>query len=152
MIITFVVPSIPIAQPRQRQRVIASGGRAFAHNYTPTNSPVNAFKAAVQFAAANAYSGPPLDCPLQLAATFVFPRPKAMRWKMKPMPRLWQAGKPDVDNLMKSVSDALNGVLYVDDSRIVSAILRKQIAAGDEQPHCVITITELNTDAAGGAG
>lgn len=141
--IHFTVPTIPVAQPRQRHRVVSSGGRTFASNYTPKNDPVNAYKAAVQLAAREAYSGPPLDGPLALLAIFVFPRPKAMRWKTKPMPRVPHCGKPDADNLIKSLTDALNGLTIVDDSRFASVVAAKWIAEGDEQPHCVVTISEL---------
>lgn len=142
--IRFTVPAIPVAQPRQRHRVIHSGGRAFAHNYTPKNDPVNAFKAAVQMAAAQIHHGAPLAGPIEMALTFVMPRPKAMLWKSKPMPRVHDVRKPDRDNLMKSVQDALNGLLFVDDSQICDGPVRKFIAAGDEPPHVEIEIRELN--------
>ncbi len=138
--ISFIVPALPVAQPRQRHRVITTGGRSFASNYTPKNSPVNAYKAAVQLAAASAYSGGPHDGPVRLEADFIFPRPSAMRWKTKPMPRVRHCGKPDMDNLIKSLTDALNGLVFTDDSRIYEAVAHKLIAAGDEQPHVKVTI------------
>ena len=33
---TIRVLAVPVAQPRQRTRVVASGGRQFTQNYTPT--------------------------------------------------------------------------------------------------------------------
>lgn len=39
--------------------------------------------------------------------------------------------KPDIDNILKSVLDALNGVAYVDDKQVVEAIGRKYYTAGD---------------------
>lgn len=140
-VITFTVPTIPASQPRQRHRVVSAGGRTFASNYTPKNSPVNAYKAAVQFAATNVYHDAPHDGPVSLAVLFVFPRPQAMRWKTKPMPRARHCGKPDIDNLIKPLTDALNGLVFVDDSRIHEVTVQKVIAAGDEQPHCFIEIT-----------
>jgi Holliday junction resolvase RusA-like endonuclease len=141
--IDFIVPTIPKPQPRQRHRVITSGGRAFAHNYTPTKDPVNAFKATVQMAAAQAYEGAPLAGPLEVDMQFVMPRPKSLVWKKRPMPRQWDARKPDRDNLMKSVQDALNGLLWADDSQIVAGNVEKFIAAGDEQPHVRIVVKVL---------
>lgn len=143
MTIRFNVPAIPVAQPRQRHRVITTGGRSFAHNYTPKNSPVNAFKATVQMAATGAYSGAPHDGPVRLAAVFVFPRPKAMCWKTKPTPRFQHCGKPDADNVYKALVDALSGLIFVDDARVCEVVIHKVIAAGDEQPHCEIEI-DLN--------
>lgn len=33
--------------------------------------------------------------------------------------------RPDLDNVLKAVSDALNKIAYKDDSQIVGAVLRK---------------------------
>lgn len=143
MKISFTVHSLPIAQPRQRHSVMNVGGRNIVRNYTPKNDPVNLFKAAIQQAAAQIYSGPPLDEPLKLELTLVFERPKALIYKSRPMPRVPKTTKPDWDNLGKSVCDALNGLLYRDDSLIYSALVTKMIAAGDEQAHAVITIETI---------
>ncbi len=143
-VIRFIVPCIPKAQPRQRHRVAMIHGRPMAMNYTPTKDPVNAFKAAVQLAASQAYRGPPLSGPLSVKTVFVFPRPKSKIWKKRPMPREWHVGKPDRDNLMKSFQDALNGLLWVDDSQICDGPPQKFIAAGDEQPHVEVEIIPLS--------
>lgn len=140
----FTVPAVPVAQPRQRHRVIASGGRTFAHNYTPTRDPVNAFKAAVQMAAQGVYRGSPLDGPLSVTMVFVMPRPKSLVWKTKPMPRVPHVGKPDRDNLMKSTQDALNELLWKDDAQICGGTVEKWVAAGNEQPHVEITVRVIS--------
>jgi Holliday junction resolvase RusA-like endonuclease len=74
---------------------------------------------------------------------FVFPRTKSQIWKSRPMPRIWHAKKPDRDNCDKAVLDALSGLLWLDDSQVCSGTIEKWIAAGDEQPHVVVTVTEL---------
>jgi Holliday junction resolvase RusA-like endonuclease len=141
--ISFTVPGLPIAQPRQRTRVMAIGGKPVAQNYTPAKHPVNAFKAAVQLAAVDAinksaagsvWKGQILSCPIALRLIFVFPRPKALLWKSKPMPRAWCFKKPDADNLIKSVCDALNMLVWRDDAQVVSVSVEKWIGAGDESP------------------
>jgi Holliday junction resolvase RusA-like endonuclease len=48
--------------------------------------------------------------------------------------------KPDLDNIMKIVCDALNKVAYADDSQIVSAIVKKFY---DEMPRVEIDIREV---------
>lgn len=138
--VTFTVPTIPIAQPRQRHRVVTAHGRTFATNYTPKNSPVNAFKAAVQHAAFAEFRDAPHDGPARLSVVFVFPRPAGMCWKKKPMPRARHCGRPDADNVYKALVDALSGLVISDDGRIYRAEIEKWIAAGDEQPHCEVTI------------
>lgn len=133
--IRFTVPGLPIAQPRQRTRVMTFGGKTMGQNYTPAKHPVNTFKAAVQMAARQAWSGAPDAGPLILRLTFVFPRPQAMTWKKRPMPREWCLKKPDADNLFKSFADSLNGILWVDDSQIVQTTVEKLYANGGEQAH-----------------
>lgn len=140
MLIEFSVPSIPVAQPRQRHRVIQSAGRAFASNYTPKDSPVNAFKAAVQLAAVNALgSSPPLDCPIRMDVVFVFPRPANVR-KKDGNGRLPHTGKPDRDNLLKSLQDSMNGIAYRDDSLIYDGRVTKFKASSEEGPHVEVRI------------
>jgi Holliday junction resolvase RusA-like endonuclease len=75
----------------------------------------------------------------------VFPRPQALIWKKRSMPRLWHDKKPDRDNLDKAIMDSLKGLAWVDDAQVCEGEIRKFIAAGDEQPHAVITITPLST-------
>ena len=49
--------------------------------------------------------------------------------------------KPDMDNIIKAIQDALNKVAYVDDNQIVEVFVRKHYS---EQPPCVeITIDQI---------
>jgi Holliday junction resolvase RusA-like endonuclease len=123
--------------------MIHSGGKTYAHNYTPTQDPVNVFKAVVKTVAAAAYKGPPLDGPLSVNVRFVMPRPQMKVWKKRPMPRYWHTGKPDHDNLSKAFQDSLNGLLWKDDSQICCSFVEKCVAAGDEQPHVEVEIRVL---------
>lgn len=141
MEIRFHVPVVPIAQPRQRTRVMQLGGRAIAQNYTPKDSPANATKAAIKLFAKATYDGMQLVGPLSVAIVAVFPRPASKTWKTRPMPREWKTSKPDGDNVAKLVLDALDH-LWVDDAQVVDLNIQKFIAAGGEQPHLEITIAE----------
>lgn len=127
--ITFTVPAVPVAQPRQRHSV-APGG--FVRNYTPAKSPVNDYKATVRLSAQNAYTGPPLACPLRVTLQCVFATKRKARC---PKPT-----KPDCDNLAKSTLDALNGLTFKDDGQVVELRVEKWHAASDEQPHVRVTI------------
>lgn len=146
--LSFTVPAIPVAQPRQRSRTIRTKtGREFAHNYTPARHPVNAFKASVQLAAhqkvARASNGVPYDGPIELIATFVMPRPRVKVWKRKPMRREPHIARPDIDNLLKALADALSGILWRDDAQVYAVDAGKVIAAGDETPHVEVTVRRL---------
>lgn len=142
--ITFTVPGVPIAQPRQRHRIMTAQGRTFVKNYTPSNAPVNTFKAACQIAARGAYQGPPLIGPLSVTLQFIFPRPKCMTFKKRPMPRVAKTGKPDIDNVFKAFADSLNGMLWMDDAQVSRVTIEKWTAAGDEQPRTEVSVATIS--------
>lgn len=142
--ISFRVNAVPVAQPRQRHRVLTVGGRTFAQNYVPAKHPVQDFKASVRMAASAAHSGAPIEGPIFLRAVFVFPRPKRLIWKSRAMPRERHASKPDVDNALKSVKDALTGLLWRDDAQVCSVKASKWYASGDESPRVEISIEALS--------
>ena len=48
---------------------------------------------------------------------------------------------PDLDNLTKAITDALNGVVYRDDAQITDLILTKRYS---HEPGIVVTIAEVN--------
>jgi Holliday junction resolvase RusA-like endonuclease len=143
-VIQFTVPGIPVPQPRAK--ATSFGGRS--RMYTPTKTPngntngIAEFKAAVRIKAAEAHRGAPLDCPLKLTAVFLFPRTKGITWKSKPMPRQPYVAKVrnDIDNLIKSLCDAMTGVVWVDDGQVYEATAVKMYAAGDEQPRVEVKV------------
>lgn len=141
-IIRFTVEHEPIAQPRQRHRVVRAGKRVYVQNYTPSDHPVNAFKRAVRSAAKEAYHGSPLTGPVAVNLTLVFPRPDRLRWKKRPMPSVYHTGRPDAENVGKAVLDALTKHLYKDDAQVCSLTIQKWVASGDESPHIRVTIHE----------
>lgn len=147
MIIQFTVPCVPIAQPRQRHRIVNAGGRTFSSNYTPKRDPVNAFKATIQMAAQQAYQGPPLEGPVALTLCFVFPRPKCLCWKKRAMPRVWHISKPDLDNVVKAVKDSLKSTVWRDDAQVCRLTVEKWIAAGNEQPSVTVEIAPCESPA-----
>lgn len=131
-IVRLSVPCVPIAQPRQRHRVVQTADRTFVQNYTPARDPVNAFKASLQDAASKAHRGGPIEGPLAARMLLLFPRPGRLRWKTRPMPRCPHASKPDAENVAKAVLDALTGLLWFDDAQVCDLIVKKRYAAGDE--------------------
>ena len=142
MLVSFVVPAVPVAQPRQRHALIAGHVR----NYTPTNHPVQFFKFAVgeawRMVSKQHQDAWHRDAPMRLSIVAVFPRPKSKRG---PNPRLPKTGKPDLGNVTKAVEDALTGLAWNDDSQVFAYMepFEKWIAAGDEQPHVEVTIEAM---------
>lgn len=142
--ITFRVPAVPVAQPRQRHRAFTvPSGRIATQNYTPAKHKVQDFKATVRLAAQQAYVGPPLGGAIVLRLVFILPRPGRLRWKSRPMPRARHTSKPDADNLAKSVKDALSKQCWADDSQICELHAEKWYAAGDEAPAVEIEIQAI---------
>lgn len=136
------VPGPPVPQPRQRH---ALRGKHVV-NYTPAKHPVNEYKARVRGAAAEAmakHGVGMIQGPVYLWISFVMPRPASMMWKTKPMPAEHHTKKPDLDNLLKSVKDAMTGVVWRDDSQVAMVEASKRIAGGDEKPGTSICVREL---------
>lgn len=150
MRIRFTVPSVPIAQPRVKVSSFGGHARAYTPKTVTANDgskkphPVHLFKASCQHAASQVYTGAPLQGPLSLSLVFVLPRPQKLIWKTRPMPRVWHIGKPDSDNLQKSLKDALSQLVWVDDAQVCRVDAVKYVAAGDEQPHVEVLIEQLD--------
>lgn len=84
--------------------------------------------------------------PLSIDLTFFMPIPKSWSKRKKDdarFMRILPTTKPDWDNLGKLVCDALNRVLYVDDSQIVDARVRKLYA---DIPRIEVTVEALNPE------
>lgn len=137
MRVELTIPGVPVAQPRAKATTFGGHTRL----YTP-DAKVRPFKEAIRILFAEAYQGPPIEGPVMMQITAVFPRPKGMIWKSKDMPRVPHAKKPDHDNVAKSVCDALNQLAFRDDSQIYYSIVMKFIASGGEQPHTRIVISD----------
>lgn len=130
------IPGLPIAQPRQRH---TKEGR----NYTPSQHPVQGFKAAVAYAVKQAYQGPLWDGPVSLELQFWFPRPKSKQWKTRAMLSYWHTTKPDIDNLAKSVKDALTNVLWHDDAQVCALEVHKRVCGSQDAPGVWLLVRQL---------
>ena len=100
----------------------------------------------MRHAALEAYSGPPLDCPLAVTFTFYLPRPKGhfrtgkRAGELRDTAPAFPTGKPDVLKLARGVEDALTAIIYKDDSLIVSEHLYKRYTTAS--PGVQISIQE----------
>ncbi len=119
--VSFSIPGIPIAKGRPR----FGNGRVYTPQRT-SNAESKSQQAAV--VAMNKARFRPTAGPVEVELEFFFPVPeswpkhkrvRAGRGELKP------ASRPDIDNLAKQVTDAMNGVVYIDDAQIVSLSARK---------------------------
>ena len=129
----------PVAQPRPRAAAVNGKARV----YQPSGA-AKQYKKHIALRARQVFAEP-LSGPVSLELWFCMPRPKARTWKTKPMPREWHTSRPDVDNLMKAVMDALNGVAWQDDSQVCETLAVKCVAAGSDSVGVWIAVTPVGS-------
>lgn len=139
--VVFEVPGEPIGKARPR---VVDG-----HAYTPSRT--KAYEQAVRLAYKQAVKDRPegerfwgADVQLSLQIAAFYQMPKKVTRQMKSAMLRWEERpkkKPDLDNILKIVADALNGLAYHDDSQIVHMDASKYWAA--VTPCVWVTIIEV---------
>lgn len=122
------IPLRPKAAPRPRST-------KFGHTYMPSDYQDYKKQFALLAKSKVKYS----EEALRLDMIFQFKMPKSWNKKKKLNPP-YHIGKPDKDNLSKTVMDALNGIAYKDDSQICEGFQKKQYGEIDA---VFFEITEL---------
>lgn len=87
---------------------------------------------------------PKLDGSLKVMMLAYFPIPKSTPKKLAALMRegkIRHVKRPDVDNIAKSVLDALNGVAFDDDSAVYSLFVAKRYE-DDKGPRVMVRIRE----------
>lgn len=132
---SVTIPGVPIA--KARPRMTKSG-----HTYTPKKTAD--YETMIKQAFMIANGTPILEGEIKMRLEFFFPITKSTRKRdidVMLAGDIRPAKKPDIDNLMKAVCDALNGVAYKDDAQIVDIEVAKYY---DVEPRVDIEITEIN--------
>jgi crossover junction endodeoxyribonuclease RusA len=96
--------------------------------------------------AAIATGVPLIRGPVSLSVVFLFVRPGGHFRKdgtLKPSAPRWMAVKPDLDKILRSTGDALDKVLYENDSRIAVISGRKRYCTGTERAGALIRLIQL---------
>ena len=97
----------------------------------------------------------PIEGPVELSLAFFFPRPKSHYGTgknselVKASAPVHHAQKPDIDNVIKSTLDAMNGILYEDDKQVIQLRAEKRWAHQPDQAGlalCVEVQQELESD------
>ena len=105
-------------QPKGSARALLDrDGRPFV---VPDNSKSRVWERAVALVASRVKPEAPLDQPLRLEVEFWLERPAKPKFAAAPAARI------DLDKLLRSTGDALTGLIYVDDSRIVEIAATKK--------------------------
>lgn len=130
---TFVIPGKPFA--KQRPRFSRRNGRAF----TPAET--ISFERQVGIIASEHFREP-ITGPVRLKIAAVFEPPKS--WSKKKTAEHMNRShtqKPDLDNVVKAVSDGLNRIAFADDSQIAACELVK---VWGPDARTVVTVEEMS--------
>lgn len=134
MIVEFIIPGEPVA--KARARVTRNGA------FTPKKSA--GYEKLVKDYASLAMRGKPHVESAIIAYVYIFmPIPKSWSKKKKALAenvKIYPTKKPDIDNILKSVFDACNGIVYADDSQIVMISAIQQYS---ENPRIEVTFAKL---------
>lgn len=138
MTIKFTIPGRVGGKGRPRAVVINGNARIL----TPAKT--RSTEAMVREFAANAMAGNALlEGGLQVFVVIWLERPKSWtRRKVAETP--FPTGKPDLDNVVKLIGDALNGIVWHDDSQIVDLHVARRFSTDGER--VVVSIFRLGAD------
>lgn len=132
--ISFFVSGEPKAQPRPRARAIRKGKKVITMMYQP-KGPDTAWKETVEAEASKHVPAEPLTGAVHVDVTFFLTRPLShfrtgkYAHILKESAPKYPAKKPDRDNLLKLVEDALtNAGMWNDDCQTCDGMLRKRWA------------------------
>jgi Holliday junction resolvase RusA-like endonuclease len=142
-VISFFAEGTPKGQPRPKAFANKKTGRAGV--YDPGTA--EGWKGEVAIAAKPHRPEAPLEGPLRLFLNFILPRPKGHYRTGKRAAELrddapgWHTAKPDADNFVKAVMDALTMLhFWRDDSQVCVLSVRK--VYGNNVTGCEIEIRE----------
>ena len=140
MPVKFEVMGVPVG--KGRPRFSTKGG--FVRAITPEKT-AN-YETLVRLSYQQKYAGCMFekDIPLRAIIRAFFPIPKSASKKKKEQMRdlrILHTKKPDADNIIKAVLDALNGVAYYDDSQVAEVMISKAYA---EVPKVMIELCEVD--------
>lgn len=129
--ISFIVPGSPTGKGRPRFN------RKTGSTYTPAETA--SYENLVTMAARAAHTGDPLETPIAVRIDVYRPIPASWPKKRKAEAR-YDVRRPDVDNILKIIADAMNGVVYSDDAQISIVTVTKRF---DAAPRVEVTVTAL---------
>ena len=86
----------------------------------------------------------PFTGPVRLSVTLAFMIPDSWpKWKKEAAKngQIHHTIKPDGDNCLKAIKDAMNGIVYLDDSQVTETITRKIYS---QRPEVFARVTTIN--------
>lgn len=148
----IVIPGDPVPQGRGRVgRWKAKDGREGVTVRDPSKS--RDWKGRAQYLMVQALGSSPFEVPFAPAGTPVrltvvahYTCPKGDHRKREPRPARWHIKRGDLDNIVKAVKDAANGVLWVDDAQVAAITAEKWIAEQGEPGRVEVWVEPINEE------
>lgn len=139
---TFIVPSK--IQGKARARTVVNNYTGKAHSFTPEAT--QSYENLIRWCYENCPDKKHLkDKPFNISIRAYFKVPNSYSKKKKELcynNKLAIKKKPDLDNILKVVLDALNGIAYDDDKNAQIIYIKKLWANKDEGEHLNVCIYE----------
>lgn len=139
-VVRFVLPGLLHGKQRARHRVVRTkAGAQFVSTYTPAQTRREEGEVAL-FASAAMQGRAPLEGPIDLRVCVFLPVPASwsgIKQRKALTGAIMPAGKPDIDNLTKSVLDGINGRVFRDDAQVVSLAAWKRYS---DTPRVVVEV------------
>lgn len=136
MELSFTIPGEAV--PQCRPRFTHNGGRPYQ------TKKVLDYKQLVKYLAEQALNGRPLtEKALRLEVEFYTTIPVSTTKKKRQLIDtgvIFPTKKPDVDNVVKSLMDGMNKVVYYDDTQVVDLVIHKRYS---DKPRLEVKITEI---------
>ena len=143
--ISFTVPGAAVPKDRARARIVQVPGRApFIQHYTSKET-VKFEERVAKRAGIAMGGGEPFTRPCELHLTVWVEIPDSWpKWKREAAQKqeIAPTGKPDKDNVEKSIADAMNGIVYVDDAQVFQTTSQKLYCTDSRGPRTLVTVRE----------
>lgn len=146
--VEFVVPGEPKGKGRARSRIAkGKGGQQFVAHYTPKETVE--YENLVRMAAHESMAGSAptsFPCAVTIVAHCSVPASWSQRKRGKAFAgEVFPTGKPDLDNIEKSILDGMNKIVFRDDSVVCDVVKRKRYSA---TPRVEVRVRELDGEPA----
>jgi Holliday junction resolvase RusA-like endonuclease len=137
--ITVIIQGEPVAKGRPRMT---------RHGFAYTPAATRKFEAHGRLAAQLAMDGrPPIEAPVRIELLVELPVPASWSERKRAAAVVGDVrptSRPDIDNFLKAILDAINGIVVADDSQVVETHATKKFGIA---PKMVATVFSLNAAA-----
>ena len=157
----ITVPGEPQSQDRRTRQLRTKDGRVFSGTYLLAETREWREKILATARRHPDFPREPWDGPIRVSIEAFFPRPKALNTRKHPRGEIRKNTKPDADNLVKAILDALTpprakrvtseaernvlrkGYLWIDDGQVHLGPVDRWYHAIDAGPGVIITVERI---------